>query len=474
MHRPVHTLLFGISVFAALALLTTVFPEKGLEIGGMRLRFASWSGLWPDETPNTAAIRSIRALDRLDSAVSVPEAEAAASQKDSTLLNTGIQMPEPTALDRFFEALRHPDTHNGPVHVLHYGDSQIEGDRITDFLRMKLQGRFGGNGPGLVSFIPVSPTMVNRITVAGEWERYNSFNAKDPRIAHNNYGVMASYSRYLPLLRTGDTTRPVTATATIVTTKFGGPAAMQYTRLRLLYGGAKRRTWCEVYDGPVLAGADSLEAGGNVNVFDVNVTRGSNSHVFRFTGTDSPDLYGVSLEGEKGIVVDNIPMRGSSGTFFHLINAAQLKTYYRLMNARLIILQFGGNAMPAIRDATGAKNYGSYIRYQLTVLKKLAPGAAILFIGPSDMSVKDGMNYVTVPFLEETRDAIRATVLEQGAAFFDMYSCMGGRNSMPVWVGQKLAASDYTHFSPQGARKIAIMLYAALDAEYNKYLQRKK
>jgi lysophospholipase L1-like esterase len=141
---------------------------------------------------------------------------------------------------------------------------------------------------------------------------------------------------------------------------------------------------------------------------------------------------------------------------------------------KLIILQFGGNALPAIKDSTMAANYAGYLRGQLTILKKVAPEASILFIGPSDMSIKEGTEYVTYPYLEDMRDAIKKTVLESGCAFFDMYDCMGGKNSMAGWVDQKLAAADYIHFSPQGARKIATLLYSALIQEYNNYLKSKK
>ena len=90
------------------------------------------------------------------------------------------------------------------------------------------------------------------------------------------------------------------------------------------------------------------------------------------------------------------------------------------------------------------------------------------------MSIKNGTEYETYPFLETTRDEIKKVVLESGCAFFDMYDCMGGKNSMATWVDQKLAATDYIHFSPQGARKIATLLYSALINDYNSYLKRKK
>jgi lysophospholipase L1-like esterase len=75
--------------------------------------------------------------------------------------------------------------------------------------------------------------------------------------------------------------------------------------------------------------------------------------------------------------------------------------------------------------------------------------------------------------LEDTRNALREVAFNNGCAFFDMYDCMGGANSMSSWVDEKLAANDYIHFSPQGARKIATLLYSSLIANYNNYLKTK-
>ncbi len=48
---------------------------------------------------------------------------------------------------------------------------------------------------------------------------------------------------------------------------------------------------------------------------------------------------------------------------------------------------------------------------------------------------------------------------------------MGGRNSMVSWVqaDPPLAAEDYTHFSPQGARKVGELFYDALIADFAEY-----
>ena len=196
-------------------------------------------------------------------------------------------------------------------------------------------------------------------------------------------------------------------------------------------------------------------------------------HEFKFKGKDSPDFYGISLESGKGIMVDNFGLRGSSGTFFNQINFTQLKNFYDHLNTKLIILQFGGNALPYIKTKEQADNFGLYLKVQIATIKKLAPQASILVIGPADMSIKEGADYVTHPQLENLRDAIKKTAFEYDCAFFDMYNCMGGYNSMLTWVDQGIGAKDYIHFSSVGARKIAVLLYASLINDYNAFQKSK-
>jgi lysophospholipase L1-like esterase len=340
-------------------------------------------------------------------------------------------------------------------------------------LRLKLQALFGGSGVGLTTLMPISPSISTKITYNTNWDSYGVFVSKDKRVKHTNFGPLAGFNRFANYKTIKDTGRVITSDIKIRTTKLGGSNTINYKKVKLFYGGSQTKTWCEFYDGPALVSADSLNAGGYLNLKEYNVGQGSFTHEFKFRGSDSPDFYGVSLETDNGVLVDNIALRGSSGTFFHQINFTQLKQFYDYLNVKLIILQFGGNVMPEIKSEEMASKYASYLRGQISILKKAAPNASIIFIGLADMSVKEGTKYVTHPYLEVTRDAIKKVVIESGCAFFDMYDCMGGKNSMPAWVEQKIAATDYIHFSPQGARKIATLFYSSLLNEYNYYLKSK-
>lgn len=497
MHKPSHTLLFLSLTFALLGLITFIFPEKGIQLNDkLALNFPTFKSLFLEKKETKKDISAILSLaDEQDLATGsqitatdsvqvdsvkkhvAPKLATVEEIKDSTVkLNTAIQYKNATktALSNFFAALANVGNESKSIRILHYGDSQIEGDRISDYIRLKLQNQFGGEGPGMVSFMPVAPSVVNKVSWSQGWDRYQVFAGKDKRVKHNNFGPLASISRFCSYCSITDTTSHKVAWVKIVTSKNGGPKAAAYKKIKLFYGGAQSKTHVELYENGSLNNSDSLVAGGTFNIKEFNLNQGALLHEFKFKGKDSPDFYGVSLEGERGVMVDNMGLRGSSGTFFNQINFSQLKSFYDYLNTKLIILQFGGNSLPYITTKEQADNYGLYLKAQINIIKKLAPQASILVIGPADMSVKEGADYVTHPQLENLRDAIKRNAFETDCAFFDMYNCMGGKNSMVTWVEQGVAAKDYIHFSSGGARKIAVLLYTSLMNDYNDYVKGSK
>jgi lysophospholipase L1-like esterase len=489
MQRPWHSLLFGLLFFLALAILAILVPKDGIALGpNFTIKFPSLTALFQTHQPKKDISKILLAADEAEEELpEIKNSDTAVDLRDKknaprrlvrrdTIVNliTSIQVKDQSALANFFNALLSLESNpDQQIRVLHYGDSQIEGDRITDYLRQKLQGEFGGSGPGLISLMPVSSSLINRLILTGIWDRYTAGTGKDKRVQHKAFGPMIGFARYLPYKKLSDTSSTQTATVLVNTTKAGGAEVMNYQKIKLFYGGSKRKTWCEYYDGPALLAADSLQAGGILNVKEFKAGNGSYAHKLKFRGKDSPDFYGLSLESNSGILIDNIALRGSSGTFFHQVDANQLRLFYEYLNVKLIILEFGGNALPFITNDTLAKSYASWMRGQIAIVKRLAPSASILFVGPADMAVKDGTDYITHPYLELMRDELKKVVLDSHCAYFDMYDCMGGRNSMSSWVDEKLAAADYIHFSPKGARKVSALLHAALINAYKDYTEKK-
>lgn len=482
MQKPLHTLLFLCLTFLVLGAISAIFPEKGIFISDkVSVHYPTLSSLFSPKKEVKADISSIIALADAEENDTITGNDTLAplkaiENKDSVVkLNTSIQYrnAEKTAMANFFNSLNNLGSEEKSIRVLHYGDSQIEGDRISDYLRLKLQAQFGGEGPGLISFMPVAPSVINKISWSPTWDRYPIFAGRDKRVKHNNFGALAHITRFYSYTPVTDTTQYKSAWVKVVTSKNGGPKAAAFKKIKLFYGGAQTKTHVELYENGSLNNSDSLAAGGNFNIKEFNLTQNALLHEFKFKGKDSPDFYGVSLEGGKGVMVDNFGLRGSSGTFFNQINYGQLKSFYEYLNARLIILQFGGNSLPYITSKEQADNFGGYLKAQIATIKKIAPQASILVIGPADMSVKQGTEYVTHPQLENLRNAIQKAAFDMDCAFFDMYNCMGGRNSMVAWVEQGIAAKDYIHFSSGGARKIAVLLYSSLMSDYNAFGKKK-
>lgn len=78
------------------------------------------------------------------------------------------------------------------VRVLHFGDSQVEGDRISDYLRSVLQEKYGGYGPGTSSCLPTKlPTLRNQAIGV---KRVELLNLLQPNEMVRKYGILNGLS----------------------------------------------------------------------------------------------------------------------------------------------------------------------------------------------------------------------------------------------------------------------------------------
>ena len=353
---------------------------------------------------------------------------------------------------------------------MHYGDSQIEGDRITSFLRNRLQKKFGGMGVGLVPVKHVYDFKFSIIQDDSEnWIRYTLYGNKDTTLTHNRYGALASFARFSPYVKdTLSDLQNYEAWVAFSPSTYSYANTKHFQQCRVFYSHNREPFVTELYQGEELSEAEMYPASSSLQTIQWIFDQPISDIKIVFKGSDSPDIYCIALDGIGGVAVDNIPMRGNAGLVFTKMDESLLKEHYKLLNTKLIILQFGGNVVPYITD------YGYYERLfsaQIRRIKKVAPEVAIIVIGVSDMSIKEKNRYVTYPNLEKVRDALKKATLNNGAVYWDMYEAMGGKNSMPSWVfaNPPLAAKDFVHFNPKGAKIIAHMFYNSLMYEYNLY-----
>ena len=462
--KPHHTLAFLASVLALLAAVGWMLPAEGLSLGGMTLRFPAPGDLLPRAPQPEPDLRAILEL--------ATDGDSLAAPGPPAPVRVPLEYPDgdPGVLHSAFAALDKAGARPRPLRVLHYGDSQIEGDRITAYLRHKLQSRFGGGGPGLLAVVdPVNSLSVKR-EHSRNWGRFNVMDRKRRPIAHNRYGAMSVFSRYTPVLPVGAAPDSTAQTATFRLTPLGRgyPTLKGITRARLYYGWHRAPLELALAaDGHVLS-RETVPPVDSLLVRQWDLEKAPASLEFTLRGPDSPDIFGVSLEGRGGVCVDNIGTRGAAGYEFAPADQALLKRMLDDLDVGLLILQYGGNVVPGMRNAKMVEHYGKNVGRLISRFRRLLPGVGIIVVGPGDMSEKVGERYQTRPWLEEVNQVLRRQALANGAAFWDMYAAMGGRNSMAAWVAADppLAAPDYTHFSPRGSRKVGELFWQAFQRDF--------
>jgi lysophospholipase L1-like esterase len=164
-------------------------------------------------------------------------------------------------------------------------------------------------------------------------------------------------------------------------------------------------------------------------------------------------------------------MRGSSGTIFTKMDGELLGASLHAMNAKLIIMEYGGNLVPSVNQSN-LDWVERLLEKQIKTIHEIAPDADILFIGPADMSKKINGSWTSFPSLTMTIEKIREIALRNGCAYWDMYRVMGSHNAMVSWVKQNLGGPDYIHFTRAGAARIGELLYNAIKLHYDYYLFR--
>jgi hypothetical protein len=377
------------------------------------------------------------------------------------------------ALDPFFEALEKLEQHKRDsaqtlVRVAHYGDSQIEGDRITVFLRHNLQRRFGGKGVGYVPVFEAANHHSLKMRHSENWKRSSIFLEKQKG---GDYGAAGVVFRY-PAATAKEEKAGKHAEAYV-----GYDADLKrigYDRVNLLWGGAAGSARVQVAVADSVIWQDSIVADGGFHISPLGVPAGSEKVDvwFETPHGPSPDVYGLQLDGARGLQVDNYALRGHSGGGLLAIDADYFAAQVRALNTRLIVVQYGGNIVPYDKD--DFKWYEDAMYKILMRLRAVAPDAAILVIGVGDMARKVGEAYESYPTVPKIRDAEKNAAKRAKCAFWDLYDVMGGEGSIIAWVNNDppLAAQDYAHFDYPGQKLIGDLLYKALMHEYALYLKR--
>lgn len=354
-----------------------------------------------------------------------------------------------------FDALN--NIRNQAVRIAHYGDSLILGDIITDYLREKMQQRFGGQGVGMLNIISDDNRMrvTTLHTYSNDWDYY-SFLTRNPN--------------QLPLGISGALAIPKVGSWVKYETNSIYKSSSQFNVVKIYYSNADKNSQIQysIDDGSMVK--QVLESGSSVNELVIKTKGNSKKFYMQFLSGAAPSFYGISLESsDNGVYVDNFPMRGNSGSSLADIPEELLAKFNKNLHYDLIILSYGANV--------SSPNKGIFTVYEnkmVNVIKKYQkafPNTSFLLISSSDRTQKVGTRFITNPDVLMLLEAQKRIAEKTGVTFWNLAEVMGGKDSMTDWVNASppLALKDYAHFTQLGGAKVAGFLFDALMDAFSKY-----
>ncbi len=358
------------------------------------------------------------------------------------------------------DALRDSLAGGSQVRILYYGDSQLEGDRVTSLLRRELRDDGGGSGPGLIS--PVMPVMYTRSYVvrsSSNWKRYTLLDYRNGTFPHNRLGPMLAVCRFTPA---GKTLTSRSFASVRINPVPGADASVSvYEKLRIFYGNNFDTILVGIWSGSNLVDFAMLQMGEGPQEYAVPLPSISDITV-EFTGRNSPDIYALSLESNTGVIIDNVPVRGSAGLEFVMTDIKGFEGCLTKLDPDLIFMQFGLNVVRNVRSEY--HYYEEGLVKQVEYLKRASGGTPVVLVSVTDMALRVSDTIRLFPNIRAIRDAQQKAARRSGAIFWDAWESMGGPGSILKWYEHNppLASKDLTHLSNAGADTIAARIFSDL------------
>ena len=356
-------------------------------------------------------------------------------------------------MGHFYSMLAHIGSLDRPVRIAYYGDSFIEGDILTCDLRESLQQRFGGYGVGWVDCC--SKTSGFRPTVNHKFGGFTAYDVINRPFSHKHEGISQRY--FVP---------SENAYMSYAATKYKRHSSRWFASRLFL------RTESPLDVAVSVNGKEHSVQNvvGSPEVQMLAVCDTMRSVSYRFAGAGSGTfVYGVALESDDGVILDNFSMRGSAGYTLAQIPYATLRDFARHRPYDLIVLHFGLNVLDEKNEMSVYKTYIRRMAKAVENLRRAYPEASILIVSVPDRDQRTADGIKTLKGLEALAAYQQVLASDCKVAYFNMFKAMGGSESMKGMVDKGLANKDYTHLNFAGGRRLAGLLYDAIMDGYVNY-----
>jgi lysophospholipase L1-like esterase len=332
------------------------------------------------------------------------------------------------------------------VRIAYFGDSMIEGDLLTQTLRKLLQQAFGGSGVGFVPIHSVSAKFreTAKTSTTGAW-RELTFRDKSKNLSfagHLFFGENAVFNCRNQVI--SDSGRALEKAFICGSPEHESFISYNNTRVSIKPKDKFQR---------ILLSVDRQQE------FSIRV--------------EDPGIpvYGVSMESDSGVVLDNFSFRGITGIELGGIDTGMLAAINRENPYDLIVIQYGVNLLFRPYD----KDFSWYGRSMMPILEKFKQHfnqADILIVSTADRAFRYDGVFKSAQGIDSLVATQAHIAYQLDVSFFNLFSTMGGQNSIVDWANQNpsLANRDYVHPNHRGAELLGIRLFQSIEKDYQKYV----
>jgi lysophospholipase L1-like esterase len=409
--------------------------------------------------PKSAAKSGAKSASKAKAPVNVARAAAAAKARANAQNHVyrnvadaaGIPVENAAALIPFFEQLyRHQKGEmQGPVRILHYGDSHTAADEWTAALRARFKERFGDGGSGY--------------SLAGR--PFSGYRHRDVRT-----GSTRGWHSDGLVGRRGDGVYGLGGVS--MTTTLPREAVFldaDAASFELFYYQQPGGGTLQLFDNgtPV----EQIPTDGEPGPAYYRLDTAPGPHRLELETLDRAPvrLFGWVAENPTGITYEPLGINGAQASIVLDWNEPALRSNLERRDPALIVLAYGTNEA-GNKDWT-LDSYREMFSRLLAGFRAAAPTATILVIGPPDRQLRTRKGWVALDRLDMIVQAQREAAYAAGSPFWDLRAKMGGKGSIARWVSAGMAQRDRVHFTAPGYRLLGEAVFRDLMSQYEIFLK---
>lgn len=402
-------------------------------------------------------VRVVRMIVHRAPPVSVATRATAREEIDRRIAATTVGVENPAALAGYFAALDHATDHAGesgkPVHILQFGDSHTASDDWVNAMRTAAQSIYGDGGPGYVH--PGRPFLgYRRFDASGSnsagWKTDgNKSHQADPYQGLSHVSISTNL-----------------AVQTVRLAASGESIGVFYMRQ---HGGGQFEVSFDDNIRTIVSTGDAspgdspnaaTDSDPGPGYFSQTLPPGRHEVVLRTLNFAPVRLFGWTVDNSKGVTFETLGINGALAS--KLLDADEHIWASEVAERApaLVVLAYGTNE--ANSHLWTAEQYRADLSEIIARIRRAAPGASILMVGPPDCGKTRSLLH-----LSEVIDIQRELAGRLGVAFWDWRMHMGGERIVSQWVLAGLGQADYVHLTGEGYRLIGNLLFTQLEKAHS-------